>query len=100
MTPRAARGSDASPERGDRASVIRDLASLAAGDPRTLVGLLDRLAADPEPMVRQACVMGLARLPSSGAGREALQAAAAEDEDLNVRWAARYALSLVPDFGR
>jgi hypothetical protein len=83
-----------SPEPGDRASVISELTSLAADDPRTPVGLLNRLVADPEPMVRAACVRGLARLPRSDAIRKAIQAAAADDENLTVRWAARYALRL------
>jgi hypothetical protein len=90
----------ASPEPGDRASVVGDLLSLATDDPRTQVGLLNRLAHDPVPMVRRACVVGLARLPSGAAIREALEASAALDEDLNVRWAARYALSLASRSGR
>jgi HEAT repeats len=53
-----------------------------------------QLAEDPDPDVRRTAALRLASQTAVGAVREALHAAAAEDEDLNVRWAARYALRL------
>jgi hypothetical protein len=47
---------------------------------------------------------GAAGMPAASGKRisaaRQLRAAASEDEDLNVRWAARYALRLASRFGR
>jgi len=59
-----------------------------------VLAVLNRLAEDPDPDVRRTAALRLASRSAVCAVREALQAAAAEDEDLNVRWAARYALNL------
>lgn len=79
-----------------RLGAAEAIAENAAGDPRALPALLDRLEQDPSPMNRYQIA---ARLLTSAAQdprvRSALRAAAAEDEDLQVRWAARYALRLV-----
>ena len=69
----------------------------AMTDPRAVPALLDRLAHDPEPMIRRLVAMRLLA-PSAGepAVRAALAAAAAEDKRADVRWAARYALLFKP----
>jgi HEAT repeats len=84
----------ADPEPGTRRHAIDDLTKLAADDPRTVLAVLNRLAEDPDPDVRRTAALRLASRAVLGAVLEALQAAATDDEDLNVRWAARYALNL------
>jgi hypothetical protein len=66
----------------------------APDDPRTLPVLLDRLEHDPSDRVRWQAARVLAPRAGTAPVREALEAAAAQDEDLQVRWAARYALRL------
>jgi hypothetical protein len=64
-------------------------------DPRAVPALVDRLERDPSPHVREQIASRmltiLGRDPHVSA---ALQASAADDEDAQVRWAARYALRL------
>jgi hypothetical protein len=81
-------------EPGTRRHAIDDLTNWAADDPRTELAVLNRLAEDPDPEVRRTAALRLAGRATGDAVREALEYAAAEDEDLNVRWAARYALKL------
>lgn len=66
----------------------------AADDPRALPALLNRLEHDPSAGVRRMAALRLRPLTQREGVRPALQAAAAEDEDLEVRWQARYALRL------
>jgi HEAT repeats len=67
----------------------------ALTDPRAVPALVDRLQRDSSPHVRREIASRmltiLARDPHV---RAALQASAADDEDPQVRWAARYALRL------
>jgi hypothetical protein len=79
----------------DRASAARYVGLAGLGDPRIVPALLDHLAHDPSPVVRRGAARSLWPLASQPAVRDALQAAAAQDEDLEVRWAARYAVRLV-----
>lgn len=59
--------------------------------------LLNRLEHDPSAAVRRFAAWGLRPLAGQPGVRVALQAAAREDEDLDVRWAARYAVSQAAD---
>jgi HEAT repeat protein len=64
-------------------------------DPRALPALLNRLERDPSPRIRHRIAWRLLTpLAQDPQVRSAPHAAAAEDEDLQVRWAARYALRL------
>lgn len=56
--------------------------------------LLDRLEHDPSDRVRWQAARALAPLAGRAEAAAALRAAVAQDEDLQVRWAARYALRL------
>jgi hypothetical protein len=66
---------------------------------RSHAGLLNRLAADPEHRVRREAALCLAGLAADPAIQDALAAAAAADEDRDVRWAARFALRQLPPAG-
>jgi hypothetical protein len=66
----------------------------ALNDPRAIPALLYSLQHDPSPDVRRMAGTGLRYLASRDDVRHALQLAAAEDEDLQVRWEARYAIKL------
>ncbi len=77
-----------------RFTAVELIAQTAMDDPRALPALLNRLEHDPSEAVRRMAARGLARLARRDDVRQALQAAAAEDEDLEVRWEARYAIRL------
>lgn len=66
-------------------------------DPRALPALLDRLERDPLPFIRRwiACQL-LLPMTHDPQVRSALRAVAAEDDNLEVRWAARFALRAGP----
>jgi len=49
---------------------------------------------DPSPGVRQRAALATVTAADRAEVREALRAAAAQDEDVQVRWAARYVLRL------
>jgi hypothetical protein len=68
--------------------------STVLDDPRAIPALLDSLEHDPSPDVRRIAASGLRHLASRDDVGNALRLAAAEDEDLQVRWEARYALRL------
>jgi hypothetical protein len=78
-----------------RLGAAEAIAENAADDPRALPALLDRLEQDPSPLNRYRIA---SRMLTSSAQdpqvRSALRDAAAEDENLQVRWAARYALRI------
>ena len=61
---------------------------------RAVPTLLRNLEHDPSPAVRQQSALALRMLAAEHDVRQALQAAATQDEDHTVRWAARYALRL------
>jgi HEAT repeats len=77
-----------------RCSAVDRIGTEAAGDPRALPVLLDRLQHDPSDRVRWQAARALRPSAGSAEVRAALTAAGAEDEDIQVRWAARYALRL------
>jgi HEAT repeat protein len=85
----------ASQEPMTRFAAIVTIGDQARDDRRTLPALLDRLASDPDARVRRWAARGLTPSARQAAVRQALEAAAAEDEDLDVRWAARYAIRLI-----
>lgn len=66
----------------------------ADSDPRAFQAVLTRLETDPHPAIRHAAAWWLLNRVDQERGRQALQAAAIEDEDVQVRWVARYALRL------
>ena len=66
----------------------------AGSDPRAFQAVLIRLETDPHPAIRQAAAWFLLRRVGDQSSRQALQAAAIEDEDVAVRWVARYAFRL------
>jgi hypothetical protein len=73
---------------------LEQIAERGADDPRTRQVLLDRLEHDPSDLARNQAATLLAPLAQDETIRKALQDAADQDEDLQVRWAARYALRL------
>jgi hypothetical protein len=77
-----------------RAGAADDLGAGAGYDPDATTPLLDRFEHDPSPAVRSAAARSLTPLAGQPHVRRAFQAAAAQDEDIDVRWAARYALKL------
>jgi HEAT repeat protein len=66
----------------------------ADSDPRAFQALLARLETEPHPGIRQQAAWWLLHRASEERSRQALRAAAAEDEDVEVRWIARYAFRL------
>jgi hypothetical protein len=66
----------------------------ADSDPHAFQGLLARLETDPDPAIRRGAAWWLLDRGSEERSRQALRAAAAEDENVEVRWIARYALRL------
>ena len=66
----------------------------ALDDPRAVPALLDRLERDPSQPVRLMAARGLRLLAGQPTVRQALQQAAAMDEDVEIRWEARYAIRL------
>lgn len=85
---------DADP--GIRLAAAETIVEFAGDDPRTVTALLHLLEHDPLDGIRRLAALGLAPSADEVQVRESLQAAAAQDEDLQVRWAARYAIRLVP----
>ncbi len=85
---------------GERAAAQRSRAELAElmtradRDPRAFQALLARLETHPDPGIRHSAAWWLLHRASEERSRQALRAAAAEDEDVEVRWIARYALRL------
>src|SRR5262249_13289031 len=73
---------------------LEELMTRADSDPRAFQALLARLETEPHPGIRQGAAWWLLRRASEERSRQALRAAAAEDEDVAVRWIARYALRL------
>ena len=66
----------------------------ADGDPRAFQTVLTLLETDPHPGTRHAAAWFLLHRAGDERARQALRAAAAEDEDVQVRWVARYAFRL------
>jgi HEAT repeats len=66
----------------------------ADSNPRAFQAVLTCLATDPHPGIRHAAAWWLLRRAGEERARQALEAAAAEDEDVQVRWVARYAFRL------
>jgi hypothetical protein len=66
----------------------------ADSDPRAFQAVLSRLETDPHPGIRHAAAWWLLKRAGAERARQALEAAAAEDEDVQVRWVARYAFRL------
>lgn len=73
---------------------LEQLMKRADSDPRAFQALLARLETEPHPGIRQSAAWWLLYRASEERSRQALRAAAAEDEDVEVRWIARYALRL------
>jgi hypothetical protein len=84
----------ATEDEAGRTDGLRMISREAADDPRTLPVLLDRLEHDPSRLVRQYAADLLTPHARTEAVRRALRDAAAQDEGMEVRWAARYALRL------
>ena len=77
-----------------RINALRLITERAAEDPRTLPVLLDRLEHDPSHFAREHAAVFLASRARDQPVLQALRAATRQDEDLQVRWAARYAIRL------
>jgi len=73
---------------------LEEIMARADGDPGAFQALLARLETAPSPGIRQSAAWWLLRRANEERSRQALRAAAAEDEDVEVRWIARYALRL------
>ncbi len=80
-----------------RFGAVGDLGLAADRDPGVVAVLLSRLEHDPSPAVRGAAARGLRLLAAQPEVGAAFQAAAAQDEDVTVRWWARYAFRLAGD---
>ena len=79
---------------GTRWLAVQIIGHEAADDPRALPALLNRLEYDPSAKVRREAARWLRPLARQAQVRHALQSAATQDEDLEVRWQARYAIRL------
>jgi hypothetical protein len=66
----------------------------AASDPAALQTLLGRLETEPDPGIRRDLAWYLIPRACEEEISRALRAANVEDEDIGVRWIARYALLL------
>jgi HEAT repeats len=73
---------------------LEEIMVRAGTDPRAFQALLARLETDPDPGIRRGAAWYLLRRAHEARSRQALRAAAAEDEDVEVRWVARWALRL------
>jgi hypothetical protein len=73
---------------------LEQIMALADSDLRAFEALLVCLETDPNPGIRQSAAWWLLYRASEERSRQALRAAAAADEDAEVRWIARYALRL------
>jgi hypothetical protein len=99
LLPRTGRRDDlltgmTDPDELVRVGAVSGLGAAAGRDADVTAALLRRLEHDPSPGVRFGAARALGPLAGQPQVRRAFQAAAAEDEDLNVRWAARYVLRL------
>ena len=86
-------------ELADSDEMVRMEAAMVIGsdelhNDRAIPALLNRLEFDPSPHVRERAALGLGRVCDQPKVRAAFLAAAADDEDVQVRWAARYGLRL------
>jgi hypothetical protein len=77
-----------------RFSAVELIGDIAIDDPRAAAALINRLEHDPSEAVRRMAASALRPLAGNDEVRRVLQAAVAEDEDLQVRWEARYAQRL------
>jgi hypothetical protein len=73
---------------------LAEIMEQADSDPRAFQALLARLENHPDSGIRQQAAWLLLRRVHEERSRQALRTAAAEDEDVEVRWIARYALRL------
>jgi hypothetical protein len=73
---------------------LEELMRWADRDPRAFQALLARLETDPDPGIRHSAAWWLLHRANDERSRQALRAAAAEDENVEIRWIARYALRL------
>lgn len=80
-----------------RFGAVGDLGLAADQDPGVVAVLLGRLERDPSPAVRGGAARGLRLLAAQPEVGAAFRAAGAQDEDVTVRWWARYALRLAAD---
>lgn len=78
-----------------RNDAIRQEERRADSDPGAFQALLTRLETEPDPDTRGQIAWFLLLRAYDERSRQALAAAAAEDENVRVRWIARYALRLV-----
>jgi hypothetical protein len=74
--------------------VLEEAVRQADSDPRAFQAVLTCLETDPHPGVRHAAAWWLLKRVGEERARQALEAAAIEDEDVQVRWVARYAFRL------
>jgi len=83
-----------------RVQAAESVTELAAGDPRTLPALLDRVLHDPSPRVRS--LVATRTMPVFADDSQVMAAlrAIATLEDAEVRWAARYAIRLISGCGQ
>jgi len=77
-----------------RFSSLHLIGSEALDDPRAVPALLHSLEHDPSADVRRIAASSLRFLAAREEVRHELRLAATEDEDLDVRWEARYAIKL------
>ncbi len=92
--PRGPRFDD-EPEAQQRSeAALAEIMDRADTDPRAFQALLVRLESHPDPRIRQQAAWYLFRHVHEERCRQALRTAAAEDEDVEVRWIARYGLRL------
>ena len=82
-----------------RYTAVELISDTAIDDPRAVPALLDRLERDPSQPVRLMAARGIRPLARHAAVRQALQQAAASDEDVEIRWEARYAIRLTKPAG-
>jgi len=99
LVHRATRQDDVFADLADPDDIVRTEAAVAIGleelrDARAVPALLNRLEFDPSASVRERAALALGRAADRPEVREAFLAAAADDEDVQVRWAARYGLRL------
>jgi len=73
---------------------LEEILKRADRDPRAFQALLTRLETHPDPGIRHSAAWWLLHRASDERSRQALRAAAAEDENVEIRWIARYALRL------
>jgi len=73
---------------------LEEAVAQADSDPRAFQAVLACLETDPHPAVRHAAAWFLLSRVGEERSRQALRAAAIEDEDVQVRWVAWYAFRL------